>query len=1135
MAFRTPFLSPIFVFVFILLASSASQLVNSSDELPKFSFSWIDENNQFVAGDVATIRITVLGEFGTDVSLGKSAFSPVLTVNDKAGDSSYISGIRFDTASNDTNSWRISFTPIMAGAFNVLIVDDRFKVLDSSLHYTVSPGRIYPSACIVTWMDLMSEFTAGSKAVIFIVPRDAFGNNVTSIGEDLTPHNFTVSVLYGNGSLASLPNITSISWNQFDSIFLEFLAEKAGTFILDVQGGNQTLNGCPLPFKVNPGPLDVQNCRAGWKVETNVWQIYSKMEIIIHQQDKYGNIVPGSYEFDADVIEKETHMLVPVADLHFEEVLPGIQLLSFGLYEPGSFLLTISDFKHSTNISAMPFEYTVFIGYCNGSASIVNGTGLNVSVAGETARFSLYLVDTFQYPSFVEIESIRVQIEKENDSYSVQPSIFPIVNAFAIGNGSTDTVRYDAISQLEISPAPSIDLSRMYARRRNVLASVYDVVYTPERSGTYEIFVFCGNILLNGGHSFKKEVKPGDVNLSLSGVVTYVSKVAKIIQNEVVVQLMDSFRNPVPLLQSRLKLESASVNSSGFSAGIFNDNNDGSYNCGYMLKTVGTYEFCVSFDGQRFSTCPIRVNAYGGEFFPRAHDDYVSVSEDESVAFDVLGNDYFAGNNASITQFSKPGRGSLLLSGHVFRYTPFKDYYGDDSFIYTMSDINGNLATAAVNISVLSIPPQFISFPSEVHATEDKISPQFGGFTGFKVRYSESAEDITVTLGAGSGTVLLSPMLMHFFQPISGQLSVEKREEGGANSLMLKGCVDVINLALQSVQYLGNENFSGNDTLLVSASNLIGKTKLNIPVLVVPTNDPPFINAPKYIILKKHGDKSLIFDKNRDDFEFSVGDPDLANYPGSESQFIFAFSVEVDIGFLETVLPAELRLTTELKLQSSHMWQPLQTYVTISKHFVVRASGVRFRGTVNDCNSVLQQLAYNGGEQVAVLTVKLNDMGHYGGSSDCVEKISVPMFAKATISLVQGKPMGFLASHSVGIAVILEFIIMSSLGAILLFFTCKCAVLLVHERNILKGWNPEITKAQNLEVQISNADPAEDTAGCNLCCSIPCLHSGQPSTTFRKRSRQEYELEAVRKDEGCTNQLSRVPSFLPLAIEKGKS
>jgi hypothetical protein len=43
-----------------------------------------------------------------------------------------------------------------------------------------------------------------------------------------------------------------------------------------------------------------------------------------------------------------------------------------------------------------------------------------------------------------------------------------------------------------------------------------------------------------------------------------------------------------------------------------------------------------------------------------------------------------------------------------------------------MSDINGNLATAAVNISVLTIPPQFVSFPSELQATEDEISPKFG-------------------------------------------------------------------------------------------------------------------------------------------------------------------------------------------------------------------------------------------------------------------------------------------------------------------------------------------------------------------------------------------------------------------------
>lgn len=75
--------------------------------------------------------------------------------------------------------------------------------------------------------------------------------------------------------------------------------------------------------------------------------------------------------------------------------------------------------------------------------------------------------------------------------------------------------------------------------------------------------------------------------------------------------------------------------------------------------------------------------------------------------------------------------------------------------------------------------------------------------------------------------------------------------------------------------------------------------------------------------------------------------------------FIVTFSVEVSDGFLVTSLPAELINTTELKLKNIYLWQPLQTYVTISKHFTVKANGIRFRGTVNDCNNILKQLFYH--------------------------------------------------------------------------------------------------------------------------------------------------------------------------------
>lgn len=114
-----------------------------------------------------------------------------------------------------------------------------------------------------------------------------------------------------------------------------------------------------------PGPVDVANCAAKWKYEVAAWQIFSKMEIFIHQLDQYGNLVPGFYAFDADIVEKETNLSIPVADLHFEEVVPGIQLFSFAIQESGNFLLTISDMKHNISISNMPYTYTVYVGPFN--------------------------------------------------------------------------------------------------------------------------------------------------------------------------------------------------------------------------------------------------------------------------------------------------------------------------------------------------------------------------------------------------------------------------------------------------------------------------------------------------------------------------------------------------------------------------------------------------------------------------------------------------------------------------------------------------------------------------------------------------------------------------------------------------
>lgn len=105
----------------------------------------------------------------------------------------------------------------------------------------------------------------------------------------------------------------------------------------------------------------------------------------------------------------------------------------------------------------------------------------------------------------------------------------------------------------------------------------------------------------------------GEVNTSLSGVLRFSPKVPRLIKNEIIVQLLDSFQNPVFSQQSRLKLEIVSHNNSEFSSWMFVDNNDGSYTVHYLSKDVGTYEMCASFNGISFSPCPFGVNVYSSK------------------------------------------------------------------------------------------------------------------------------------------------------------------------------------------------------------------------------------------------------------------------------------------------------------------------------------------------------------------------------------------------------------------------------------------------------------------------------------------------------------------------------------------
>ncbi|KAF9588032.1 hypothetical protein IFM89_007207 [Coptis chinensis] len=180
------------------------------------------------------------------------------------------------------------------------------------------------------------------------------------------------------------------------------------------------------------------------------------------------------------------------------------------------------------------------------------------------------------------------------------------------------------------------------------------------------------------------------VDVTLSKVVQFATQVPKLEESEIVVQLVDPFSNPVLFQQEKLILHFSS--SSGFLLWLF-DVENGLYIGRYTANEVGVYELYVAFDGNQLLPCPFWVHVYGSEYFLKASNDTITVWEDESVSFDVIGNDHYANSSARNA-------------------------------------------------------PQFVSLPVQLQATEDVLSPKFGNgnFSG-KDEMKELPSDVGLLVG----------------------------------------------------------------------------------------------------------------------------------------------------------------------------------------------------------------------------------------------------------------------------------------------------------------------------------------------------------------------------------------------------
>ncbi|KAM3257643.1 hypothetical protein ACQJBY_049764 [Aegilops geniculata] len=1020
---------------------------------PSFMFRWVDDKGSFRAGDTATVMITSFYIPDANVSevRRKAAFKVTLHGHGgKAGNSSYLTDVAVHLE-GDLPSWNITLVPLRAGDFIALFEEERFFVGVDTLNFAVAARDVSPSASLASWTHLGGgRVAAGSKAFVSVFPRDALGNGLPR-GADMPFGNwyFAVSWSYVNGTPVEFSGLEYNGWTEDGCMSIEFVPTLAGDFLVHVHADNTKLRGSPLPFTVKPGLIDIAKSTAEWKHGRNAVQIFSKLEIFINQRDSFGNLVPGIHPFDAAVVESASRLSVPVGGLRIEAVAEGIQRLSFDVVEPGEFVLTIFETHLKQRLSDTVYVYHVFVGYCDGSKSIVNGSGLVQSAAGSPSSFMVYLLDQYGSPSPVDTEMLRVQILSRNGMSGVNPVITPVRGP----NGAVDT---------SLSSAPMFD-----------------------------------------------------------------PKAKRSVRNNVTVRLVDSFMNPVvsPEPKLRLQLTSANVtapmNASSFTAGEFVNNKDGSYTAHYVARYLGLYGMCIQFDSRQLAPCPFQVLVLPDEYFSEVREDHISVWEDESVSFDILSNDYIAVGLADVVNLSSPLHGAVLEYNPGYRYTPFERFFGNDSFSYTVSDKHGNVVSGTVFIYVLCRPPQFISLPKQLHVTEDIIGPKFGGFPGIEMTYSDTSENISVTVRAQHGNVLLAPVPMKLQHLLDDTLSISRVGRSG-QALKIQGMVEEINGALKYLQYIGNEDFYGDDVIMLYARNRNGRHRDELHVTVEPVNDPPVILAPKSIFLggKESRDGYQIFDKQRDPFEFSIVEPDLRWYPGAlpysfgnRSHLLLVLSFEVFEGTLMMTLPASLVGRAELKTGGSNQWQSLQTYVAIAHHLVLRGTGIRLRLDVADCNSAMHRLFYQGGPSHATsLSITVNDLGNYGCYPDCSEMMSRPLQAEKTVQLSKRKAMNSTRAILTGSAIAIEILAMLCLGGVLLYFLVKCMCALRIERTRGRPGNEARTSERTMSHQLMSSSPSDDAGYSSAPAAV--LSMGGNRSGFRQRScrsckQQELEMQQL--------------------------
>ncbi|MEQ8677656.1 MAG: tandem-95 repeat protein [Aggregatilineales bacterium] len=174
-----------------------------------------------------------------------------------------------------------------------------------------------------------------------------------------------------------------------------------------------------------------------------------------------------------------------------------------------------------------------------------------------------------------------------------------------------------------------------------------------------------------------------------------------------------------------------------------------------------SFDYTIS-DGTNSDTATVTVNVnevIDPNTPPVANDDSATTDENQAVTIDVLINDTDAdGDTLSVTGTTTPTNGSVIINpDNTLTYTPDTDFFGTDSFDYTLSDGNDtNTATVTVTVNEVIAPN------NPPVATDDSATTDENQAVTIAVLTNDSDADgdtlsVTGTTSPGNGSVSINP------------------------------------------------------------------------------------------------------------------------------------------------------------------------------------------------------------------------------------------------------------------------------------------------------------------------------------------------------------------------------------------